>query len=227
LLVLLVACWTGGCDQAEPTETDGGPADYYPLVDGASWTYWHSSRGGWEEQNTLEATEHEGEPAFRLLDTPDPDGTSTDSILVRNGSVVLRVYKEQFLDGEPELSVVYDPGFLRFDSAWLDQEIPFQETRTYQRTETDVGQVAQPTTERGHVFTVESLSETVETEGQTFRNCVRVRRERVPGATSGSTAGVQGEEDNLYWFAPGVGKVREVNLTTGSTEVLTDYTIPP
>jgi hypothetical protein len=223
---LLVACCAGACGQADPQDATDVADDYYPLVAGATWTYWHSSRGGWEEVVTLEETEHEGSPAFEMTDTPNPDGRTTDSILVRDGSAVLRVYKDQFLNGAPELSVVYDPGFVRFDDAWLEEAIPFEETRTYQRTETDAGQQSQATTDRGHVFLVESLSETVEAEGRTFRNCVRVRRERIPGATSGPTAGTQGEEDNIYWYAPGVGKVYEENLTTGNTEVLIDYRIP-
>jgi hypothetical protein len=33
----------------------------------------------------------------------------------------------------------------------------------------------------------------------------------------------QEEQDKLYWFAPGVGKVREENTMTGSTQVLVTY----
>lgn len=229
-IFLLVFC-AGSCGQDDPPEPtdlgDGGLTDdYYPLVDGASWSYWHSSRGGWEETVTVEETEHEGRPDFWMTDNGSPDGRNSKSLLVRDGTAILRVTKDQFLNGQLELSVEYDPGFMRFDSAWLEQQVPFSETLSYVRTETDVGQQSQPSTDRGHVFTVESLSETVEAEGRTFRNCVRVRRERVPGATSGTTYGIQGEEDNLYWFAPGVGKVYEENLTTGNTEILIEYQIP-
>jgi hypothetical protein len=230
---LLLGLLAGACSQDDPPEpadlADGGLAvDYYPLVDGASWSYWHSSRGGWQEDVTVteEGVDEQGRATFRMTDTPNLDGRNSKSILVRDGAAVLRVYRDQFLNGEPELSVVYDPGFMRFDEAWIEQRVPFTETLTYQRTETDAGQQSQATTDRGHVFTMESLSETVEAEGRTFRNCVKVRRERVPGATSGTTAGTQGEEDNLYWYAPGVGKVRELNLTTGNTEVLVDFDIP-
>jgi hypothetical protein len=33
-------------------------------------------------------------------------------------------------------------------------------------------------------------------------------------------------EPKLFWFARGVGKVRELNLDTGRGELLSDYEIP-
>jgi hypothetical protein len=33
----------------------------------------------------------------------------------------------------------------------------------------------------------------------------------------------QEEQDKLYWFAPGVGKIQEQNMMSGSTEVLVTY----
>jgi hypothetical protein len=79
---------------------------------------------------------------------------------------------------------------------------------------------------RAHVYTVEDVSESVTVPAGTFRNCLRIRRERdltnpdLMGATD------QAEQDKLFWFAPGVGKVREENSMTGMTEVLVDYEIP-
>jgi hypothetical protein len=72
----------------------------------------------------------------------------------------------------------------------------------------------------------------VKVEGQTFRNCVRVRRQRdyertPPSTDAGATEPpVQEDQAKLYWFAPGIGKVKEQNLETDNTEVLVEYDIP-
>jgi hypothetical protein len=44
--------------------------------------------------------------------------------------------------------------------------------------------------------------------------------------SAGSSAAAQDDQRKLFWFAPGVGKVREENLDTRSTEELIDYQMP-
>ena len=216
------------CSQSDPEPVS---EDYYPLVPGASWTYFHSSRGGWDETVTVQNGEKPGE--FLLTDTANPVGERSENTLKKRGTAMLRIGKLFYRNDALAYSVTYDPGFLRFDEKWLQEEPPFEEELAYLRTETDVGEAPAAPAERSHVYTVESLSETVEVEGRTFHNCVRIRRlsNWVPSLAAGgdlpaSSLSPRDEEGKLFWFAPGVGKVREQNLDNGNTEVLVDYHIP-
>jgi hypothetical protein len=77
---------------------------------------------------------------------------------------------------------------------------------------------------RKHTFEIMSLSEEVVTAAGTF-DCIVIRR----------TKDWQAEADGLeasdaqtkrFWFGRGIGKVKEQNEETGSTELLTAFEIP-
>lgn len=208
------------CSQKDPPAVSAG---HFPLQDGARWSYLHSN-GAWTETVTMEAR---GE-RFVVASSADPMGISSESTLERIDGEVLRVSEDTLIDDVLEQTVTYDPGFLRFADAWKDAEPGRAERRTYLRTETKAGMAPKPPVERAHVFTVEALSESVTVPAGTFRDCVRVRRSRDLGAVepdAGATA-AQSEQEKLYWFCPGVGKAREENALTGSTEVLVEYDLP-
>ena len=214
------------CDQSDPPDDldTAVPGDYYPLIDGATWTYWHSSKGGWEETVTMVRSEDD-EKTFGTTDTPNPDGLRNESTLVLDGTSVYRVAKIAYLNDEPQFSVVYDPGFLRFDAAWLEKEIAFEDTRDYTRTETDIGQSPKDPRDREHTFVVQSKNETITVAGETFRNCIRIKREKE--AVLDETGAILSDiQEKLFWYAPHVGKIREENLTTGNFEELNDYDVP-
>ena len=214
------------CSQSDPEQVS---EDYYPLVPDSYWTYRHSSLGGWPETVTVQSGKNPDE--FILTDTANPYRERSVNTLKKSGTAVLRTGKLFFRNDALVFSVTYNPGFVRFDEKWLQKQPPFEEERTYLRTETDVGQEAAPAAERSHVYTVESRSETVQAAGRTFRNCVRVRRLStwVPTVSADSgvpaTAGPRDVQGKLFWFAPGVGKVQEQNLDNGNTEILVDYDI--
>jgi hypothetical protein len=132
----------------------------------------------------LSETQWEGEAAFLVQDTVDPDDERTDSVFAIDGSRVLRVEKDVFSvdratgDETETMHVVYDPGFLRFDAAWLEEGPGFEQTENYDRTETSPGSDPDPARGRSHIFTVESVSETLTVDAGTFRGCLRVRRTR-------------------------------------------------
>ena len=218
-LTLLVAT---GCGQEAAPELD---LDYYPLRDGTRYEYRHS-KDGWLEEVTIEVDEDD-EDRFLLKQSEDPDGNSAVSVLALEDGDVLRTSEEQLVDGELDRDVVYDPGFLRFSSSWLDAEEGDEDARTYERTETEVGEAPKATDTRAHVFIVESLSETVTVPAGRFTNCLIVRRERDLENESTDVGDTGRDEQNKQFaFAPGVGKVREVNLITGSTEELVEYDVP-
>ncbi len=74
-----------------------------------------------------------------------------------------------------------------------------------------VGDISSP---RSAQWTVESAAETITVPAGTF-TCVRVRRVSTNESGTGS--------DKTFWFAPGVGKVKE---TGGKIEELLEYAIP-
>lgn len=132
------------------------------------------------------------------------------------------MYREEFTGNALKLSATYDPGFIRFDAAWLGRAPGYSEVLTYERVEHDQnGQEAANGT-RSHRFTVESLSESLALLAGDFEDCLRVRRTRVrdPGAE------LEEGDDDQFWFCPGIGKVREKDLVTGKTEELVSCTTP-
>lgn len=223
--IWMVATLTG-CDQSDPPDNSDRaiPDDYYPLVDGATWTYLHSNKGGWTETVTMWRSTND-EDAFITSDTPNPDGQSSESSLVMDGTSVYRLDKIVYQDGEPQFSVEYDPGFLRFDADWLDKEIGYVDTREYKRKETDKGESPKDPRDREHTFIVQSKSDKITVAGETFRNCVRIKRDKE--SVLDETGSIQSDEqEKLFWFAPHVGKIREENLTTGNNEELLEYDVP-
>lgn len=207
--------------------TGGGPgaptlAEYHPLVDGASYVYRHSK--GWDETISISSTTYEGAPAFMVSESTDPDGERAESIFVRSGTKVLRVYKEVFDTTTNDMvisQVAYRPGFVRADDAWATATIDAEMPQEYERTETVPGEGTKPAEQRSHTYVLEGI-ETVTTNAGRFDNCIRVRRQRT---WEMPVAGEEGQEKR-FWFAPGVGKVREETLETGNTESLESYTLP-
>jgi hypothetical protein len=217
LLLVLTAC-----DQKEPPVPSGSSGDYFPLVHGASYEYVHS-RGGWTERVEISATD---DGMFEQHQSGDPDGDSSVSTFEVIDGEVYRIAEDQLLDDALLYSVVYDPGFLRFSDDWIEAELNEGETLTYERMETEPGMDPKDPQPRAHTFTVESVTEEVTVPAGTFRDCLRVRRQRALDDPSIDDPMSQEEQDKLYWFAPGVGKVREQNTLTDAMEVLVQYELP-
>lgn len=237
LAVSLLAASLIACNQKTPAEPPSSHAPYDPLVAGAWWDYQHDD---WTEHVTMAPTTLDGgESAFVMTDSPNPkDSIRSDATLVAREGRVLRVYKEEYLVGPPlagdtpnpeppavlKDSVTYGVGFTRFDEGWADKPVGFKETPEYERVETPAGGAAKPAQGRRHTFEVLSLSEEVSTPLGTF-DCIKIRR----------TKDWQAEEEGLdasdaqpkvFWFARGVGKVRELNLESGKGELLNNYSLP-
>lgn len=208
-----------GCGQSDPpADAEAEASGFYPLVDGATWTYLHtlSDSSQWSEVVTLTETTHDGAPAFRLEDTADLSGESTVSVLTRVDTTAHRVHKEVFAGQQTLILVDYDPGFPRFDDAWLDFEAGAEETRVYTRTEYDAQGNNPYEDEREHEYTIVSLSETVTVAAGTFEDCVHVRRQRLFGDL----------QVKQYWFCEDIGKVKEVNESTSTVEELQECDVP-
>lgn len=220
---------TGGqlaCGQEAPPD----PAElkpFHPLVDGSWWEYQHTD---WTERVTLTATTLEGAPAFLMTDSPNPsDGVRSDAILVSENGRVLRRTKEEYLIGTDasatlQATVNYGVGFTRFDESWAEQAVGYRETPAYERVETRPGDAPRPAEARSHTFEILSLSESVQTGVGTF-DCIKIRRTKDWEAAA-EGIDTSDAEPKLFWFARGVGKVRELNPDTGRGELLSDFFVP-
>jgi hypothetical protein len=129
---------------------------------------------------------------------------------------VARVHREEMVDQNKTAIIDYEPGFARISEAWTT--VGIMEELLYDRTAYD-GQGLNPMVEaRGHTFEVLAVDEEVTVPAGTFQNCVKIERVRTVGAESGALV--------WYWYAPGVGKVREERPIEMEIEELASVSIP-
>ena len=211
-----------GGSTAHASASAGARDSHFPLASGAHWTYHHSGgpKAAWDETDTMLATTYQGKAAFLLEDQEDAQGAQTHSTLVVQGTGVYRTYKEVTIGGQTALTVRYDPAFLRYDEAWLtdQQQVTLDDawvqTCVFSSVAKTCAAGAVKTGTTTHQFTVLSASTSVSVPAGTFD---AVEIQRVDPNTS---------EIKRYWFARGVGKVRDEAPATGEITELTGYTIP-
>jgi hypothetical protein len=210
-----------GCNQQPPPgppsscEEGAIPPEgslHYPFVDGGSWTYLHERLGDAPWSETIEM--HVDDCLYRTETVGDPNGSERLRWLDRKGSVIHRVRKLDVIPGGTEIEVVYEPGFPRFDDALLELNPGESITHEYERTERVAG--TEDTEPRVQRYTLEATGLDVDVPAGSFSDVVRVRRTREPDVESTS-----------FWYAPGVGKIREEELATGHVESLTEYEVDP
>lgn len=200
----------------EPSVPDAGEPelDYFPLIDGAVWTYRHSKVGEapWNEVVTL--TEATGDEAsgFKLIDEPNRDGEVTEQLWRWIGTSVMRITRRELEGGNIKVLSSYDPGFTRFDTRW--KNLGFMDSVTYTRTEQKAGE-SLVTEERTQVFEVLDTNASVTIDDTTYDTCLLVTRTRPDTGDVGH-----------YWFAPGVGKIKEVDPDSMTTEELIGFERP-
>ncbi|MFZ5438544.1 MAG: hypothetical protein ACOZQL_00980 [Myxococcota bacterium] len=213
LLMLGVAGLLAGCGPAPST------GRLLPLSAGASWTYKITDSKGVfsDKKTTVEALEDvggakAGTRAFRVR-TEDTGG-ATISWQEDTGTAVVRHREQEFDSANKQLTdTFFTPSKLRLDesAAHLTDRATF--TTTHTERVTDLSTMITSSVDKTETWTVESLDEAVTVPAGTF-HCVRLHR---VGAAMGSS-------DKLYWFARGVGKVKE---TGGArSEELQAYSIP-
>lgn len=209
----------------------GAKDSHYPLVDGATWTYHHEypqnpAKMPWDEVATMHAATYMDQPAFLLEDEEDAQGERSSSTMIVRGTQVLRVYKEVHVAGQLAFMTSYDPGFLRYDEAWLhvddNSKLSYDSTQDCVMASTASkcapGAVRVETTT--HTFKVLSMHTEVTVAAGTF-DTIEIERTNLGDPTLDGD-----EETKRYWYAPGVGKVREEDQQTFATEELTTYAIP-
>ena len=220
LLVALVAMASGvGCG-AETSEPDPLPSGerYLPLDVGATWT-WRVTPGAdpaFEKTSTVEALEDVGDSkagtmAYRVR-TLGKDG-ETVSWQEDTGQAVRRHREQSFSATQVMTSdQMYTPAKLRIDESAARLVVGTTYVETYTEEERDPATGAIKTVSKSESWTVEAIDESVTVPAGTFP-CLRLRRV----GTDVSAA------EKRFWFARGVGKVKEVG---GQTEELASYDIP-
>ena len=225
MLTLALGLASVACGSEDPPSTmvPGETLDYYPLVDGRQMVYYHSSNNGWDE--TLTVTQA-SDGSFLESDTANPDGIRSETMLTKDAAGrIIRHHKDQFLNEEPDISVDYADGtyggFLRYDPAWAAMEVGESVTVDYNRTETPAGGSPDPVRARSHIYyrhEIETI--TLAATGETFRDCLKIRRAR----NYNDVLGEAEDQEKMFWFAPGIGKVQEQTLIGGSgSEQLIEY----
>jgi hypothetical protein len=182
---------------------------------GATWTWQVTSSSGarHDKVSTVEVLEDVGGAkagvmAFRVR-TQGDDGV-TVSWQEDTGQAIRR-HREKTLS--PAGALVSDQSFtpskLRLDEAPARLTVGATYTESYTEVEIDPATGESKSASKSETWTVEAVDEPVTVPAGTFA-CLRLRR-------VGSDAGAA---DKRFWFARGVGKVKE---TGGQTEELKAY----
>jgi hypothetical protein len=231
LPALLGASLFSGCgSESGNNGTDGGgplPGDdvvvplaqrYLPLAAGMTWTYKVIDNGVTTMKvQTVEAIEappvasKSSVQAFRVKTTKGVND-QTVSWQENRGNQVIRHAERSFAPGATthDLQESWEPYKTRLDQR--PSKLKAGTTWTVQYTETHEVLGAPPTTTmRSEKWTVMSVSEPVTVTAGTFKDCLLLRRQ---GTDTGAAS------DKFYWYARGVGKLRE---TGGQTEELTAF----
>lgn len=187
--------------------------EYFPLVDGATWTYRHSktAEAPWSEITTMVAGTGADEGSFVLSDSPDRQDDITTQWWKQVGTAIVRVKREETRNGSVRSRTTYDPGFTRFDTLWSKEG--FEQEISYTHVETDVDGTV--TSERVQHFIVLDIDASVTIDSMTYDHCIQIARTRPDTMDVGH-----------YWFAKGIGKIKEVDPESLTTEELIDFDIP-
>jgi hypothetical protein len=224
LALLLIGCGdgdpVGDIDGGATADAFVGTGRYMPVSEGTSWTYQVTDTSSGEQATKVTTVMAEedvggmkaGTTAFKVVTlTTDASGMDrTESWQEDTGTALVR-HREITYDRQGNMSgdEFYDPFKLRLDEA-DDRIVPGAMFMTsYVETRTDA--LGTTTNTRNEIWTIEAVDQEITVPAGTF-SCIRVRR-----------MGTEpGQSDKTYWFARGVGKIKE---SGGQTEDLVSSTL--
>lgn len=211
----------GSADGSAGGAPDGGDVStrYFPMVVGATWTYDVTKTVGVSGKKTQQVMAVEdvggdkaGVTAFRVR-SDKPSGKWTVSWQQDTGDALVRHREKTFAaDGTQETDEFYAPRKLRLDESAAHVKAGVSFTDTYTEKVHDLVAGSTVTVTKTETWTIEAVDARITVPAGTF-TCLKVHR---TNAKTGS--------DKRYWFARGVGKVREEGA--GQTEALRSYSIP-
>jgi hypothetical protein len=215
LCLALAACGGGGDD--DNPGADGGDDDdpdasaddpcgfasesYLPYEVGNSWTFKITDLGNGDTETKAQSIDAEGDVGdFGTVYTQVTgklNGT-TKSYVKRDGDRLVRVYQED-LDGvgASEKVTLYDPGQIRIDETAARLEPGEEWDESYDSNETPNGGAEMTTATVDH-WEVVADDEACTAPLGSF-TCLHLKRTRTMGGASVKD----------YWYAKGVGKVKE------------------
>lgn len=225
MLGTTLACGTESVNVGDAGSGDAGSGDaapilkrYLPLAVGAKWTYLVSDpKAGTAETktSTVEAFEDvggakAGVKAFRVR-TEKLDGVTVSWQEDLGDKVVRHEEEARDLQGTLVTEEVYVPSKLRLDETAEHTTASASWIVKYTETVNDA-KTGSSTNDKTEAWSVIGTDETVIVPAGTFR-CLHVRR----------VGDVIGQAEKDYYFARGVGKVKELGK---QTEELDSYTVP-
>jgi hypothetical protein len=189
-----------------------------PLAVGTSWTYQVTAAAGASpvlKKNTVEAYEDvggakAGTSAFRIR-TEKTDGATVSWQEDRCDSIVRHREQSFSLAEVMTDDDVYQPSKMRIDESAAHLVVGASYTTAYSELHTDPATGLTTTKSKVEKWTVEAVDEAVTVPAGTF-TCVRLHK---VGAD-------QGQADKRFWFARGVGKIKEEG---DQLEELASYTL--
>ncbi|TPV97159.1 MAG: hypothetical protein B7733_01070 [Myxococcales bacterium FL481] len=214
----------GACSQEEPPSRaedsfHEGPSidervSHFPLVDGASWQYvGRTASGQWSAPRTSSLRDA-GEGRFVRV---DGQNDRVETTYARHGQQVRTLSQRRFA-GETELSTtVYgEVGRVVLDEAWLENANRDDHVEYLHEEYAGTGELTRREW-RVYRYEVRSSFEPVTVPAGSF-GCVRIRRTRIVGTSSGPV--------QETWFARGVGLVQWLDPDAGQLEVLAAVDVP-
>lgn len=215
LSLFVVAC--GGTDPGEDGDKNTGPL--LPFKEGNSWTYRVTDDLGvvTDKVTTIGPLEpiggtgpHKDSMAHKVI-TRKQDGTDETVSWQRvEGDRVVRYREIAYAGtgGAVDIEEYWDPGKLRLDGSAARIATGKSWLETYDETKIVAGVEGVPVVTKD-LWTVESADEKVEVLGERYDALVVTK---------------VGGSSKKYWFARGIGKVKE---TGGQTEELLEWTVEP
>jgi hypothetical protein len=215
----LAACGNETGGSPDDTDGGGGTGRYLPLAVGATWTWRVTDSAGtsYDKSSTVEALEDiggqkAGTMGFRVR--TKGGGGDTLSWQQDTGTSIVRHREQDFhVDGSMKTDSFYMPFKLRVDesaahlAAGVDYELAFTEIAK------KIADGSTQTLQKGETWSVVSVDEQVTVPAGSF-HCLHLHRVATDDAAGASKD---------YWFARGVGKIKE---TGGQTEELASYSLP-
>ncbi len=197
----------------------GGELRYFPIAEGATWSYQVIDLGTGAssiKSQTVEAYEDIGDAkagtmAFRMR--TEKDSGYTLSWQEDTGTAIVRHREQSFSGaGAQETDEYYLPYKMRLDESEAHVALDASYSYSYSEEIHDLTASTDVTNDKTEAWSVQAVDEEVTTPAGTFTT-MRVFR-------NNDGTGVQ----KTYWFARGVGKVKEEG--GGQSELLTEYSLP-
>ncbi len=225
LAITICALLVAGCGENDPDAITG---DYYPMGVGNYWEYLETYTNGdapetlRHEVNGTETIDFGGELGERTVFVVDntPDITSEKSrtyYIEDDGDRVTRIRQVIVgTDSSTTKTQNYDPGALKFDRTRITKGETWTESHTRYTYDAD----GNPTGEllQQYTFTITEIHEKVIVAAGTF-DCITITREDLLP---------DNYEIKTYYYASGVGKVKEISEQSSSgnkMEELTTYSV--